>query len=303
MTRPTNDNNNTNASETPIVHRFRDAYDRLSAEMDAVPHGELESVNVDVPKAITTVLGAMPEVAALRPRVVAELPKFDIAKFDRLEDYALALGHAQAVYLAASEPQEALPELAEQAFKTREQLASDAAALSNRGFIDGKKLAELKGGTGYRAVAFDLFALVTMLREKWSVISSKTALSPAELDSAEKLADRIITAVGVREQAPAIVGEASEKRQRAFTLFVNAYDDVRRAVAFLRWHEADGETIAPSIYGGRNGSRRKSNGDDPIPTTDTPASPAPVANGSVSPAAAVEPPGTGLPGSNPLLSG
>jgi hypothetical protein len=298
---PTEDNNTT---EPAIVHRFRDAYERLSPELAAVPHGELVPINVDVPTAITTVLGAMPEITALRPRVVAELPQFDIAKFDRMQDYALALGHAQAIYLAASEPQEALPELAEQAYKAREQLASDATALSNRGFIDGKKLAELKGGTGYRSVAFDLFALVTMLREKWSAISGKTALAPAELDTAEQLADRLITAVGQREQAPAVVGVASENRQRAFTLFVKAYDDVRRAVAFLRWHEADAESIAPSIYAGRNGgSRRKSNAEQPSVGTDTPAAPAPGPSGSVSTDVPATPAGTGLPGSSPFVNG
>lgn len=46
-------------------------------------------------------------------------------------------------------------------------------------------------------------------------------------------------------------------RQQAFTLFVKAYDEVRRAVSFLRWKERDADTIAPSLYGARNGTRAR----------------------------------------------
>jgi hypothetical protein len=294
---PNNEIDSTNQPSTTIP-RFRDAYDRLSVEIKAVEHDDLVPINVDVPTAITTVLGAMPEINALRPRIEKELPAFDLGRFDKMEDYTLAIGHAQAMYLAASAPSEQLPELAEQAMKTRDQLLSDATALSNRGFVDGKKLGELKGGNGYRNIAFDVFALVAMLREKWSVVQSKTALSAAELDSAEQLADRVITAVGQREQAPAVIGAAADNRVRAFTLFVTAYDQIRRAVSFLRWREGDADTIAPSLYAGR-GSRKKST--DEQPSTPAPA-PAPAPTTPVAPAPAVDGAPVGLPGSNPFVN-
>jgi len=42
-------------------------------------------------------------------------------------------------------------------------------------------------------------------------------------------------------------------------LVVNTYDEVRRAVHYLRWREGDAEEIAPSLYSGR---RRRSKRDE-----------------------------------------
>jgi hypothetical protein len=41
---------------------------------------------------------------ALRPRIEKELPSFDLAAFDKLEDYAWALSYAQSLYLTATQP-------------------------------------------------------------------------------------------------------------------------------------------------------------------------------------------------------
>ena len=43
-------------------------------------------------------------------------------------------------------------------------------------------------------------------------------------------------------------------RARAYTLF---YDDARRAVIFLRWHEGDADSIAPSLHPGKSASKKK----------------------------------------------
>jgi len=75
------------------------------------------------------------------------------------------------------------------------------------------------------------------MRGSWQTIANKTAVQPAEPDDAENLGDRIITAVGLREQGPAMIAEAQLNRQRAFTLLVRAYDQSRRAVTYLRWDE------------------------------------------------------------------
>src|SRR5688572_5909064 len=97
-----------------------------------------------------------------------------------------------------------------------------------------------------------------MMREKWSEVQGRTALQAAELDAAEALADRLVSGVGAREQGPTIVLEAADRRRRAFSLFARAYDQARRAVIYLRWDQGDADDIAPSLYAGRGGSRRRS---------------------------------------------
>jgi hypothetical protein len=290
-------------TEPPVTPRFRDAYQRYLDEFRALPNSEISQVNLDVPTAVTSTLGALAEIRALRPQIASEIPSFDLVRFDKLEGYTLALGHAHALYLAASEPTESLEELSKTAAGTRELLSSDAAALAQRGFIDGVKLRALKGPIGYRNLAFDLFTLAALLRDNWAKVAGKTAVQLSELDAAETLADRLLTAVGNREQGPAIVAETSDIRQRAFTLFVKAYDDVRRAVSFLRWHDDDADTIAPSLYAGRGNGRRKAPA-QPAPT------PVPAAVSGNAPAAAAKEPAAadaaphalGLPGSSPYTT-
>jgi hypothetical protein len=66
-----------------------------------------------------------------------------------------------------------------------------------------------------------------MGREVWPALGGKTTPQLNELARAETLADRILTAAGQREQGPGLVATSAENRQRAFTLFTAAYDNVR----------------------------------------------------------------------------
>ncbi len=167
---------------------------------------------------------AMPQILALRPRFVAELPLFDIKLLDKLEDYTLAATHAHTQYLGADTPAEAIPELSEDAVKTRELLLSDASALAKRGYLSEGKLLELKGTNGYRNTASDVLTLAGILRDNWPKISGKTCVSLEELDAAESLGYRLLNALGFREQGPATVASVAQARQRSYTLFANAYD-------------------------------------------------------------------------------
>ena len=45
-----------------LATRFQEAFDRVEAEIHAVPDDALVKVNVDIPTAITTVFGALPSI-------------------------------------------------------------------------------------------------------------------------------------------------------------------------------------------------------------------------------------------------
>jgi hypothetical protein len=277
--------------------RFRRAFEQLRDEIRQVAADDYITINIDVPTAVTTVMGVLPFLQGLRPRVAKELPDFDIVRYDKLEAYTLALGHAHALYLAASQPTESLDAISEAASALRDTLLADARALAQRRLIDGERLKELKGVKGYKQLAFDLFALAALMREAWTNISTKTAIQAKELHEAEMLADRILSAVGQREQTPAVAAEAAENRQRAFTLFIQAYSHARRAVAFFHWDAEDLDEVAPSVYTTGRAARRKAESSAPPPRMVTPdaAAPAaakPVANGPSK--------GIGFPDSDPL---
>jgi hypothetical protein len=308
------------APAAPAVLHYRDAYDNAQPAAKALNVEDLISVNIDLPTAVTTAVGALPEILALRDQVVKDLPNFDIKNFDLLETYTRATGHAHALYMGASAAPEAILALNEQGITLRDLLYSDATALATRGIISGDKLGDFKANVGYKNLAFDLLGLASVLRLNWDKIASKTAIQPSELDTAESIGEQLVSALGAREQAPAAAAEQAQQRQRNFTLFAKAYDQVRRAVSFLHWDQDDVERIAPSLYAGRNTGRKKSDPAQPgtAPTTGTSlpspgaaagtTTPTPPAAGTTAPSAhpqaahVTTPTTAGLPGASPFAS-
>ena len=282
-------------SATSATLPIRAAYDQVLAEIRAVPDSLLMPITVDIPSTVTKALGAWREIRALREEI-SGLPKFDLAAFDKLETYALALAHANTRYLAASEPLAPLSELFDEAVKRRETLASDAQALAQRGLLNGQKLKDLKGAVGYKNVAQDLLTLAELVRANYPSLAGKTAVTVEELDRVEVLAYQVLDAVGERDQGPAVVAESNDLRQRAFALFGRTYEQARRAIAYLRFEQGDLDDIAPSLFA-RSGTRKRSESEEAPPE-------APVAPGAGSAqGTSAQPPASapvGLPGSDPF---
>lgn len=293
-------------SETNFVTTIEDAdcdaaYEQAIPDALALPGDHLTAINIDIPTAIITVIGALPRLKACHMHA-QQLPLFEFAAFEKLPGYALALASAQARYVSATTPPEQLPTLLAAATEKRDVFLADAQALVARGLLNAESLKEYKGMHGYRNVAFDLMGVVQLLKTAWPSIKGRTGLENEELVEANKLALRLVSALAHREQSPEQVAAASDMRQRIFTLFTQAYEQVRRAVMFLRWDHDDADSIAPSLYAGRPNSNisRKSNAEQK-PT----ATPIPVAvAGESSPAAAL--PNApkvpvGMPGSDPFM--
>jgi hypothetical protein len=302
-----NDSTQTNSPTDETL--FEASYQKVLPEMQSLSTDELTSVNLDVSAAIATVLGAVRELSKHRAAIEKELPAFNLARLERLEDYAKALSHAQTVYMTAIAPPDELRENYEEGVRLRDVLHSDVAALIRRGLVESKALKEYRGTAGHKNVAIELQILSQVLKENWKTIEGKCAVSLGEIDQALKIAARLLRGVGERELGPAAAAEANDLRTRAFTLLFRAYDDARRAMIFLRWHDEDADEIAPSLYASRGGSSRggakkKSEGGatEASPAgTDKPSMPA---TGATAPAAATTAPAAGTNhGNDPKKSG
>jgi hypothetical protein len=245
-----------------------EGFERVKADLAAVPADQLSKVNVDVQSATRTILGALPEIKGLRERIVKELPQFDIASFDKLEDYVQALKFAQSGYQIASEPADELVELTEAGNGLRERLLADAKALALYKLFDGSQLDKLKGGNGFNNLAEDLELLSRAMLANWQKIQGK-ALTPLEdVQAASRIGLRLTRLAGLREQGPARLAAAVELRQRAFFLLARTYEEARDAIRFLRRREADLEDIAPNLYSGK-GRRKPEEEPDTTGTTAT----------------------------------
>ena len=293
----------TPASTPHEAELFEEAFKRCEAEIRAVDSKSLVQINVDVLTTVGIALNAAPKLARFREEMRA-LPGFEVSLVDKLADYAGALAHAQAVWVGAAAPSETLAEIYQEASALRETLVSDARALARHGLIHSSRLDDLSGASGYRNVASDLLAIAAIFSERWSEVASQTAVKPATLDRAKRLAQRMTVLYGAQKTSPPKVAEAGETRARAFTLFVEAYENARRAMTFIRWFERDADDFVPSIYGGRKSRRRDEEQEPSTPQGDASPQSESVTSASspVAPAAPSTNTSPDRPGASPFVS-
>ena len=238
------------APAAPEQKKASVAYDAVFSEIEAVPQDEVLRVNLDISRAVSRVLGALPAINALRPQMTT-LPGFDASKHDKLETYALAAWYAHILAMPPSSTDSPLQPLLVEAAPLRDDMLKAAEMLAHFGIFDQAHVDDIRRGSGYIDVANDLVSLHAIFKKKWSEVAAKTPITPQQVDRAEELGTEVLTKLGARLQPngePIITGEAVARRARAFTLFMGAYDRVRRHVSFLRWDDGDAELIAPSVF-------------------------------------------------------
>ena len=259
------------------------AFASIQTELAALDASELATINLDIPQSVSIALGALPGLSPHRAALVTHLPTFSVRLWDRLESYALAAWYAHLLALPAGSPGSPVKPLLEEAAKLRQDLLADAEALARRGLVDAAAVKEIRAGQGNIDTANDLVALSALFLAAWSNVENKTAATMEDAIRAGDLGARLLAALGVREHGLPAPAESADRRVRAYTLFVRAYDQVRRALTYLRWDEGDADRIAPSLYKGRGGRPSPDNEGDAPDAPEEPVAP-------VAPAAPVAPP-------------
>jgi hypothetical protein len=236
---------------------FEQAFATVEGEIRTVPADKVVHITVDVRNAAVNTVARLPRLEELRDQIVA-LPGFEVEAFNRLKTYALGAAHAYFLHqMSAASPAE-VAELAERAAERRSVRLADVRALVARGLIDGAPLEKLGGSSGHRSTAYDLILLRNLLVEAWPQITGQTLLTADDLEEDASLASQLLMAAGAKSVEPVEPTETALVRDQAFTLFVNKYDQVRRAVTYVRWDEGDADEYAPSLYAGRGPRRRES---------------------------------------------
>ena len=261
------------ASETTDPLLFETPFNELLPRFQALEPDDIVAVNVDVPTAVATALGAQPKLLELTERLARALPEFDLELVSKLDDYAFALSHAQTLYsmASASASAELLQLLSKEGTALRETLWTDARTLVLRQLIDGRQLREVKGRGGYRSLAVDLQILAQVFRDEGARVEGKCATSVAEINRAEQLAAALLSTAGLVKHGQTTAAAAADLRARAFTVFTRAYDQIRRAMVYLRWNDGDVDAVAPSLYRGRGGhGKKKMETPEPVPPSPPP---------------------------------
>ncbi len=219
------------------------ALTKIEAELAALAPEQISPITIDVQAAVATVLAAAPRIHEHRAAIAAELPKMPIRWVDDLETYARAAWHAHLVETYASAGPDASKALIEEANKLREGLLIAAEALAHRNLLDADAVADVRRGSG--DMGADLSRLAALFSTSWGKVSAKTAVERHEIDRARELGPAVAVVESIQKR-PASAG--GDQNARAFSLLSRAYDQCRRAIAYLRWAEGDMESIAPSIF-------------------------------------------------------
>lgn len=252
------------AAQLPPITDAAAAFAKIEKEAATLSPDQIVRINVDIPMAASVVIGAAPHIVALRPQVVAELPKFPVRSIDDLRTYALAALYAHLLAMPAAGSDSEIKKLNEEAVPLRESLLVAAEALAHRGLFDKDRAAEIRSGKGYVDTASDLIALSAEFRMLWDQIKNKTAVELSEVERAAELGPEMLVALGAKVQPGIVTPEATdpaERRIRAYSLMARAYDQCRRALTYLRWDEDDVSLIAPPLQTGRG---RKAAKEEPV---------------------------------------
>jgi hypothetical protein len=235
----------------------------------------LAPINVDIPRAVSIAVGAVPHLAKLRGDA-SKLPDFDINDIDRVGTYALAAWYAHLLTLPEVTAS-ALAALLEEAKPIRESMLLAAELLAHHGYFDRKAVEAIRAGQGNLDTANDLVTLAALFSSGWSQVENRSPVEWTHVERAAKLGPEILIALGAKNQPDAKSADpsnASERRTRAYTLFVRAYDQCRRAATYLRWNEGDADEIVPSLFANRGGRKPGSEPEEaPEPGPAAPASP------------------------------
>jgi hypothetical protein len=238
----------------PDAPALKAALDAHREDLLAMPAEQVEPLSLDASDSAEVVIGSAPIIAGHRDALVELFGAEAGERVDALPELARATKQADVELSAA--PVSDVPAMNKELLAEHGLLSTDAQSLANRGLIDERRIEGARSTVGYRVLIHNTLVLVSLLREQWSTIDPHTPLTSADLDRAEAKALRMLTALGEREQGANRV-PALDLRARSLTKLVREYEEVRRMVAYLRWHEGDAGAIAPSLWRGRGGRRSR----------------------------------------------
>lgn len=202
--------NTPTAHEDDSAYQLHLGYDRVEAELTALSASDLEPINLDIAGVVQTVLGTVPEILTLRS-ALAQMGALDMRAVDHLRDYALALGHTHTRFRIATGTQDTT--LVKELFATRERFHADAQVLVLRGILDPQRVAAPKSGNNHQWLAYDVIGLAELFLATWDEFGSRSLLEKTEIEQARLLANRLLSALGAKEQGPSANAEVSLLRR------------------------------------------------------------------------------------------
>ncbi|MCB9616631.1 MAG: hypothetical protein H6722_29700 [Sandaracinus sp.] len=135
-------------------------------------------------------------------------------------------------------------------------LLVDAKALVARGLFPAEVVRKATDARGYRSATKSVLVLASLFQNRWAEIARFTPTTREDLAEAQRLAGELVDAAATADMTPEHAA-AADLRRRAVADAVRVYEELRRQMSYLRWHEGDVDTIVPSLFAGRGGRKKR----------------------------------------------
>lgn len=246
---PQNNDSRDACGATDPLRTMLTAWERTRDRREAIPAQEAPLMRLDLTTAVIAMRGAHERLLPMRERIVGEFASFDARNFDELPTYCAAATYANARYVSATTvgPEVAIVDVVANGEKQSAKMMRAYASLADAGLVSLEALAAIREGKGWRSLSERLHALVALGLARWEEIKKASILRDEDLALASSLGEAIVRHFARKSKTKA-ASEAQIDRRRALTLAVRAYEEVRRAVQWVRWHEGDADELAPSLY-------------------------------------------------------
>jgi hypothetical protein len=231
------------------------AFEKMLPALRAMPAERVQKPRVSLQAAGGLILGTYPllspHLAALRA-----LPNTSAVAVDELRDRALAMMRADADYRSTLENESEIAPLLARAADVRRQMLQACDYVSALGKLPASFAESVREGSGNQEIASDLGVLGRLFDRDWATFEPHTPSIKPLVAEAIDLSTRLSAALG-RNRADGQQSEAAQLRDRAYTHFLEAYDEVRTGLLYLRSKQGDIDAILPSVFANRRAAKTK----------------------------------------------
>ncbi len=234
---------------------LQQAFLRVEPMIRAISAAALIPIRMDIPTIAMSLIGRLRAIGPYR-ETIASLPLVRQDWLGNLEFIALALLHVDSLSKVAAKEAPTVRAIFDEGSRLRNRLRGPVLVLEKAGLIPSGSLAKREGKRGYVQTAQDLLLIGNVLRDSWELINGRTTITLHEVNRCNVLAQLLFRHAKDRNKRTTIPADLALLRQRAYTLFLFAYDELRRCLAFIERGLED--ELAPTLYEGRG--RRASKG-------------------------------------------
>ena len=243
----------TNPEKSPA----QQAFELMLPVAQAIPVEQLSQALLSIFEATVLIDSKLDQIDSLRNRFIAELKNPPLFELDSMPQLIRAARHADLLARSTTEQSSQTNEMYDEVILPNRKILQATLDL----MVATKKLptSALQGsasGLSHVEEAQMVLTIVVLLRNNWDQVQSSCPYSLQSLIELESKVERFLEELSARNGRIKDPTHA-EMKKRMLTLLITYWDNIRKAVQYVRFNEGDAEQWAPSLFSTRKSGRRQ----------------------------------------------